>query len=72
MKPQKFVLAFMLVAGAASLSAAAAEWPAISQWPSAVPAEFDFTALHRQASAALAELRQSQERWLASAENPGF
>jgi hypothetical protein len=72
MKPQNIVLAFMLMAGAASLSVAAAEWPPISQRPSAAPAEYDFTALHRQASAALAELRQSQERRLASAENPVF
>jgi hypothetical protein len=72
MKPQNVVLAFMLVAGAASLSVAAAEWPVISQRPSAAPAEYDFTALHREASAALAELRQSQECRLASAENPVF
>jgi hypothetical protein len=51
---------------------AAAEWPVISQRPSAAPAEYDFTALHREASAALAELRQSQECRLASAENPVF
>ena len=72
MKPQNVVLSFMLVAGAASLSVAAAEWPPISQRPSAAPAEYDFTVLHREASAALAELRQSQERRLASAENPVF
>ena len=60
MKPQNIVIALTLIAGAASLSAVA-QWPAISE-QQAAPAEFDFTVLHRQASDALDNLRQSQKR----------
>ena len=58
------------MAGGASLSAVA-ERPVIAEQPAAL-AEFDFTALHRQASDALAELRQSQERRLALGRNSGL
>ena len=60
MKPQNIVIALVLIAGAASLSAEA-QWPAISE-QQAAPAEFDFTVLHRQASDALDNLRRSQQR----------
>jgi hypothetical protein len=60
MKPQNIVIALVLIAGAASLSAVA-QWPAISE-QQAAPVEFDFTVLHRQASDALDNLRRSQQR----------
>ena len=60
MKPQNIVIALALIAGGISLSALA-QWPAISE-QQAAPAEFDFTVLHRQASDALDNPRQSQQR----------
>ena len=60
MKPQNIVIAIVLIAGVASLSAAA-QWPLASVQQMA-PAEIDFTALHRQASDALDNLRRSQQR----------
>jgi hypothetical protein len=60
MKPQNIVIAFVLIAGVASLSAAA-QWPLASVQQMA-PAEIDFAALHRQASDALDNLRRSQQR----------
>jgi hypothetical protein len=57
MKPQNIVIALVLTADGASLSAVA-EWPVISERQVA-PAEFDFTAMHRQASDALDNLRRS-------------
>ena len=60
MKPQNIVIALVIIAAGASLSAVA-EWPALSEQQVA-PAEFDFTALHRQASDALDNLRRSQQR----------
>ena len=59
MRPQNIVIALVLIAGAASLSAVA-QWPAISE-QQAAPAEIDFTVLHRQASDALDNLRRSQQ-----------
>jgi hypothetical protein len=59
MKPQNIVIALVLIAGGISLSAMA-QWPAISE-QQAVPAEIDFTVLHRQASDALDNLRRSQQ-----------
>ena len=70
MKPQIVVIAFVLIAGGASLSAVA-EWPVTSERPVAV-AEFDFTALHRQASDALDNLRRAQEARRASAGPAAF
>jgi len=60
MKTQNIVIALVLIAGGASLSAVA-QWPAIFEQQVA-PAEIDFTALHRQASDALDNLRRSQQR----------
>ena len=60
MKPQYIVIALMLIAGGASLSVLA-QWPALSERQVA-PAEIDFTVLHRQASDALDNPRQSQQR----------
>jgi hypothetical protein len=59
MKPQNIVIALALIAGVASLSAAA-QWPLVPVQQMA-PAEFDFTVLHRQASDALDNLRRSQQ-----------
>lgn len=60
MKPQNIVIAIVLIAGVASLSAAA-QWPLASVQQMA-PAEIDFAALHQQASDALDNLRRSQQR----------
>ena len=60
MKPKNIVIALALVAGGATLTAVA-EWP-LSREPQMAPAEFDFTALHQQASDALDNLRRSQQR----------
>ena len=60
MKPQNIVIALVIIAAGASLSAVA-QWPALSERQVA-PAEIDFTALHRQASDALDNLRRSQQR----------
>ncbi len=59
MKPQNIVIGLALITGAAGLSAVP-EWrPAPVQ--QVAPAEFDFTALHRQANEALENLRRSQQ-----------
>ena len=52
-----------IMAGGVGLSAVA-EWPGASRRriEQAAPAEIDFTALHRQASDALDNLRRSQQR----------
>ena len=60
MKPQNIVIGLLIIAVGISLFAVA-QWPAISEQQMA-PAEFDFTVLHRQASDALDNLRQSQQR----------
>jgi len=60
MKPQNIVIALVLIAGVASLSAAA-QWP-LARVQQMAPAEIDFTALHQQASDALDNLRRSQQR----------
>jgi Spy/CpxP family protein refolding chaperone len=60
MKPQNIVIALVLIAGVASLSAAA-QWP-LAPVQQMAPAEIDFTALHQQASDALDNLRRSQQR----------
>ena len=59
MKPQNIVIALALIAGVASLSAAA-QWP-LAPVQQMAPAEIDFTALHQQASDALDNLRRSQQ-----------
>jgi hypothetical protein len=59
MKPQNIVIALALITGAAGLSAVA-EWRA-APVEQVAPAEIDFTALHRQASDALDNLRRSQQ-----------
>ena len=58
-KAQIIVIALVLIAGGAGLSAVP-QWPAISKQQVAA-AEIDFTVLHRQASDALDNLRRSQE-----------
>jgi len=60
MKPHNIVIALVLIAGAASLPAAA-QWP-VPPVQQMAPAEIDFTALHQQASDALDNLRRSQQR----------
>jgi hypothetical protein len=72
MKPQKVVVALAIVAGGVGLTAmverpvapvqqaAAIQQVAVVQ--EAAPPEFDFTALHRQASDALDNLRRAQQR----------
>jgi hypothetical protein len=60
MKPQNIVIALVLIAGVASLSAAA-QWP-LAPVQQMAPAEIDFTALHQQASDALDNLRRSHQR----------
>ncbi len=60
MKPQNIVIAIVLIAGVASLSAAA-QWP-LAPVQQMAPAEIDFAALHQQASDALDNLRRSQQR----------
>jgi hypothetical protein len=58
--PQIVALALVLIAAGASLSAVS-ERPMTAERRVAA-AEFDFTALHRQASDALDNLRRAQER----------
>ena len=60
MKPQNIVIAIVLIAGVASLSAAV-QWP-LAPVQQMAPAEIDFAALHQQASDALDNLRRSQQR----------
>ena len=69
MKPQNIVIALVIVAAGAGLSALA-EWPAVAERP-VVPAEIDFTMLHRQANDGLDNLRRSQ-RHLASTSVAAF
>ena len=65
MKPQNVAIALVVIAGGVSLTAVA-ERPVIAEQPVAM-AEIDFTALHRQASDALDNLRRSpQTRALAA------
>ena len=59
MKPQNVAIALVVIAGGISLTAVA-ERPVIAEQPVAM-AEIDFTALHRQASDALDNLRRSQQ-----------
>ena len=70
MKPQTVVIALVLIAGGAALSAVS-ERPVTSQ-PQMAVAEFDFTALHRQANDALDNLRQMQDRHPASTSPAAF
>ena len=58
-KPQIVVIALVLIAGGASLTAVP-QRPAISEQQAAAT-EIDFAALHRQASDALDNLRSSQD-----------
>ena len=59
MKPQNVAIALVVIAGGVSLTAVA-ERPVIAKQHVAM-AEIDFTALHRQASDALDNLRRSQQ-----------
>ena len=59
MKPQNIVIGLALITGAAGLSAVP-EWRPLPL-EQVAPAEFDFTALHRQANEALDNLRRSQQ-----------
>ena len=70
MRPRNIAIMLAVMAGGVGL-AAVAERPVVavqqavaaSEWPrQAAPAEFDFTALHRQASDALDNLRRAQQR----------
>ena len=59
MKPQNIVIGIALITGVAGLSAVP-EWRPVPV-EQVAPAEFDFTALHRQANDALDNLRRSQQ-----------
>jgi hypothetical protein len=72
MRPRNFAIMLAVMAGGAGLAAVAERPVAFVQQAVAVqqvavgqetaPAEFDFTALHRQASDALDNLRRAQQR----------
>jgi hypothetical protein len=64
------IVALVLIAAGASLSAVS-ERPVTAERRMAA-AEFDFTALHRQASDALDSLRRAQERRQAAANPVAF
>ena len=64
MKPQIIVIALVLIAGGVSLSVVS-QRPLTSE-PQVAAADIDFTALRRQASDALDNLRRAQERRQAS------
>jgi hypothetical protein len=59
-KPQFIVIAVVLIAGGASLTAVSQR--PVSFEPQVAATEIDFTALHQQASDALDNLRYLQER----------
>jgi hypothetical protein len=60
MKPQNIAIALVVIAGGVGLSMVA-ERPVIAERPVAM-ADIDFSALHRQASDALDNLRRSQQQ----------
>ncbi len=60
MKPRNIVIMIAIMAGGVGLTAMV-ERPVVAAIPQAAPAEFDFTALHRQASDALDNLRRAQQ-----------
>ena len=64
MRPRNIVIMIAIMAGGVGLTAVV-ERPVVAVQqvaaiPQAAPAEFDFTALHRQASDALDNLRRAQ------------